>query len=280
MRIFNQINDLQSVLQAERKRTRSIGFVPTMGALHEGHLELMRRAKAENELLVASVFVNPIQFNNSIDLEKYPRNLQDDIRLLESVACDVLFNPSVEEMYPEPVTTQYSFGSLEEVMEGAFRPGHFNGVAVVVHKLFEIVQPDKAYFGEKDFQQLAIIRELVRQYSLPVDIVACPTIREADGLAMSSRNQRLLPAERIIAPKIYQILKKGASLRNVLSPKEMRIWVRTQLEKIDGCMIDYVEVADDIELQPIEHWNQSTGARLFVALFLGQVRLIDNIRIF
>lgn len=280
MKCFTTIHSLRQALEAERSLGNTIGFVPTMGALHDGHLELMRRAKRENKLLVVSIFVNPIQFNNKEDLAKYPRILETDSQLLESVDCDYLFAPSEQEMYPEPVKETFDFGELGKVMEAAFRPGHFDGVAIVVKKLFEIVEADTAYFGEKDFQQLAVIQQLVKDLKLGVKIIPCPIVREADGLAMSSRNMRLSPEERAIAPKIHQILQKAVKLRNVLSPEEMVQWSRQQLEKIPGFSIDYVEVADDTRLQSFRHWNEPKGAILFVALFLGQVRLIDNIRIF
>ncbi len=280
MNTYTTIAGLKSALQQQRASGLTIGFVPTMGALHEGHLELMRRAKKENDLLVVSIFVNPIQFNNKEDLEKYPRILEADSKMLESVNCDFLFAPAVEEMYPEPDTTSYDFGALGDVMEGAFRPGHFNGVAIVVRKLFEITEPHKAYFGEKDFQQLAIIQQLVKMLQMPVEIVPCAIVREKDGLAMSSRNMRLSPAERALAPKIHKILKKAAGLKNVLSPEEMRRWVWHELEKEKAFSLDYVEIADDSYLQPVEHWNDASGMVIFVALFLGKVRLIDNMRIF
>ncbi len=280
MIICNTVRAVREELELQRDKNKTIGFVPTMGALHQGHLELMERAKAENDLLVVSIFVNPIQFNNKNDLESYPRVMDEDIAKLQAIGCDLLFAPSVEEMYPEPINDTYDFGALGNVMEGAFRPGHFNGVAIVVRRLFEIVEPHKSYFGEKDYQQLAIIQDMVQQLAMPVEIIPCPIVREGDGLAMSSRNRRLTESERQLAPSIYQILKKGASLRNVLSPEELRLWVRAQIENTEGFLIDYVEVADDTYLQPFEHWNDVKGALIFVALFLGDVRLIDNIRIF
>ncbi|MCK9450647.1 MAG: pantoate--beta-alanine ligase [Bacteroidales bacterium] len=280
MKVFEHKNSLQAAIEAEKIAGKSIGFVPTMGALHQGHLELMRQAKKETDILVVSIFVNPIQFNNPADLENYPRTLETDKALLETVDCDYLFAPDVDEMYPQPDTTVYRFGKLASVMEGAFRPGHFNGVAVVVKKLFEMVNPDKAFFGEKDFQQLAIIKAMTKQLSLPVEIVPCATVRESDGLAMSSRNRRLSTDERQLAPRIHQILSKAATLRNVLSPHEMQQYAKNELDKIDVFNLEYVAVADDVDLQSFEHWNSVLGARIFVALQLGNVRLIDNIRIF
>ncbi len=278
MYIFSTIKETSDYLSRQKGQGLRIGFVPTMGALHEGHLSLMRRAKEENDLLAVSIFVNPIQFNNAQDLEKYPRDLAKDRALLEQVGCDVLFAPDADEMYPEPETTVYDFGPLEQVMEGASRKGHFNGVAVVVYKLFEIIEPDRAYFGEKDFQQLAIIKELVRKYKLPVEIVPCPIVREKDGLAMSSRNERLMEDERKIAPKISQILKEAKTKTEELNPAELKIWVTEQFEKEPQFRLDYFEIADDTYLQTVENWNKNTGTMGFVAVFLGNVRLIDNIR--
>ncbi len=278
MKTFDTIKETSDYLTRQKQQGLNIGFVPTMGALHEGHLSLMRRAKAENNLLVVSVFVNPIQFNNAQDLEKYPRDLEKDKKLLEQVGCDVLFAPGVEEMYPEPETTVYDFGSLEQVMEGASRKGHFNGVAVVVRKLFDIIAPHKAYFGEKDFQQLAIIKELVKKYKLPVEIVPCPIVREKDGLAMSSRNERLTEEERKIAPEIYRILKEAKNKAASMSPAELKMWVQQKFAAEPRFRLDYFEIADDTYLQPVTSWNENTGIMGFVAVFLGNVRLIDNIR--
>ncbi|HPE43049.1 MAG TPA: pantoate--beta-alanine ligase [Bacteroidales bacterium] len=280
MQIFETIRLVQQQITAYKKAGKTIGFVPTMGALHEGHLALMRQAKSGNDILVVSIFVNPIQFNNPADLEKYPRTLEKDKAMLREIECDVLFAPDVSEMYPQPDNTTYHFGKLATVMEGAFRPGHFNGVAVVVRKLFEILTPDKAYFGEKDFQQLAIIQSLVMQFDIPVQIIPCSIIREKDGLAMSSRNIRLSKDERAVAPKIYEILKKSVSLRKVLSPFEMEQYASKELQKIELFDLEYVTIADDIGLQAFAHWNDVSGARIFVALQLGKVRLIDNVRIF
>jgi pantoate--beta-alanine ligase len=278
MKVFTTIKETSHYLSRQKAEDMQIGFVPTMGALHEGHLSLMQQAKEENDLLAVSVFVNPIQFNNAADLEKYPRDMDRDRKLLEQIGCDVLFAPDVEEMYPEPETTAYDFGPLERVMEGASRKGHFNGVAIVVRKLFGIIGPQKAYFGEKDFQQLAIIQELVRQYKLPVEIVPCPIVREPDGLAMSSRNERLTAEERKIAPEIYRILQAAKAKIDELSPPELKKWVEEQFDKEPEFRLDYFEIADDTYLQPVENWDNNKGIMGFVAVFLGNVRLIDNIR--
>jgi len=278
MKVFETINETTTYINRQKADGRSIGFVPTMGALHEGHLELMRKAKDENKLLVVSVFVNPKQFNNPEDLKKYPRNLIKDMEALNSVGCDVLFAPEADEMYPEPENTNYDFGQLEHVMEGASRKGHFNGVAIVVRKLFEIVKPHKAYFGEKDYQQLAIIKELVKKESLAVEIVPCPIVRENDGLAMSSRNERLTDEERKMAPFIYQTLRNAKNKVTQLSPEELKTWVKQEFKKKGSFHLDYFEIADDTYLQPVQSWDNSAGTMGYIAVFLGKVRLIDNIR--
>jgi len=278
MLTFSKIKETTDFLEQEINQGRSIGFVPTMGALHEGHLELMRRAKKENNLLVVSIFVNPIQFNKSEDLEKYPRNLEADKKLLETVGCNVLFSPETEEMYPEEVNEKYDFWQLETVMEGAHRPGHFNGVAIVVKKLFEIVKPQRAYFGEKDFQQLAIIQKLVEMKKMPVEIVPCPIVREADGLAMSSRNARLTPEERTIAPRIFEILQYAKSKKDSICTGPMKQMVINMFEANEDFLLEYFEIADDKNLQAVTSWGKGEGIMGFVALQLGNVRLIDNVR--
>lgn len=280
IQIFNYITDIQSFLKAKRDSGLSVGLVPTMGALHEGHLSLIRRAKKENDVVVASVFVNPVQFNNPIDLEKYPRTPEKDVALLESAGCDAVFMPSVEEMYPVKVTDHYDFGAIEHVMEGACRPGHFNGVAIVVRKLFEIVEPNRAYFGEKDFQQQAIIRKLVKDYNINIEIVPCDIVREKDGLAMSSRNMRLNADERAIAPMIYKVLRETVANVKTMNPAEMKAFALKKYAEIKQFDVEYVEIADETTLQSVTEWKESEHARIFVALQLGPVRLIDNLRIY
>lgn len=278
--VFNYITDIQKFLKSEREKGHSVGLVPTMGALHEGHLSLIRRAEKENDIVVASVFVNPVQFNNSTDFEKYPRTPERDIEMLQNAGCDAVFVPSEKEIYPVPVTDKYDFGDLERVMEGVCRPGHFNGVAIVVRKLFEIVMPDRAYFGEKDFQQQAIIRKLVADLSLNLTIVPCDIVREKDGLAMSSRNMRLTPEERAVAPMIYKVLSEVAALKDSLSPDEMKKSALEKYADIKDFDVEYVEITDETNLKSIKSWDNCKNARIFVALQLGQVRLIDNLRIF
>ena len=280
MKVFNFIVDVQRFVEEKHNLGLKIGFVPTMGALHEGHLSLINRAKKENDIVVCSVFVNPIQFNNPADLEKYPRTPEKDIEKLEQAGCDAVFMPTAEEMYPNKVEDHYDFGDLERVMEGACRPGHFNGVAIVVRKLFEIVTPNRAYFGEKDFQQLAIINKMVSDLNMNLEIVPCPIIRENDGLAMSSRNVRLNEAERAIAPKIFATLNDSITKKDVMSPAEMKNYALKKYAEIKEFDIEYVEITDEINLKSIENWDECDHARIFVALQLGPVRLIDNVRIF
>lgn len=278
MKTFDKITGIRRFLRLAIEPGKTIGFVPTMGALHRGHLSLMKKARGENDVLAVSVFVNPLQFNNPEDLEKYPRDIERDRMLLEDVGCDVLFNPVAKEMYPEPDSTQYDFGPLEKIMEGTSRPGHFNGVAVVVKKLFNIIRPDKAYFGEKDYQQLAIIKKLVEIENLPVQIVPCPIVRENDGLAMSSRNERLTAGQRQIAPFIHQTLKEAAKKSATTTPDEVRLFVRNRFQDEPDFKLEYFEIADDKELQPVKNWNEADGILGFVAAWLGNVRLIDNMR--
>jgi len=270
--------ELQDTLKAQGANP-IIGFVPTMGGLHEGHLALVRQARRENEVVVVSVYVNPIQFNNAEDLEKYPRDLERDLDMLKEVGCDIVFAPEDAEMYPEKPMENYNFGALETVMEGAFRPGHFNGVAIVVKRLFDLVNPTTAYFGEKDFQQLALIRALVEQENLPVEIVACPTVREHDGLAMSSRNTRLPEEDRRIAPQIYKILRDCRDLVDVLTPAQLKTFAEEHLKKIPRTKLEYFEIVSSRTLQPIKNWSDCPKRVACVAIWLGDVRLIDNVKI-
>ncbi|MCX6234842.1 MAG: pantoate--beta-alanine ligase [Bacteroidetes bacterium] len=280
MIISKRINETKVTLDLCRKRGMTIGFVPTMGALHQGHLELVKRAKRENDYMMCSIFVNPIQFNNKSDLEKYPRETESDLEKLKKNGCDLLFMPSEEEMYPEPVTTVFDFGQLDKLMEGQYRPGHFNGVAIVVKKLFEIIEPDRAYFGEKDFQQLAIVRHMNKTLDKPVQIVACPTVREQDGLAMSSRNTRLTPGERALAPFIYQVLQGVKNNAGKQSVAELKSWVSNQFDKYPAMRLEYFAIVEMQTLTPIEKWDNSPNIIACIAVYLGNVRLIDNIVLF
>jgi len=277
---IQQISALEKALNKERASNKSIGFVPTMGALHEGHLQLIRKAVSENDICVCSIFVNPIQFNNKEDLEKYPRDLQSDCDKLQKAGCQMVFIPEVSEMYPKPDLTQFDFGQLDKILEGEFRPGHFNGVAIVVKRLFEIVQPNFAYFGEKDFQQLAIINRLVEMENIPVQIIPCPTIREKDGLAMSSRNMRLTMKERTIAPQIYQSLISLKHSFNGENADELIQKTIQNLNKIEGIKVEYLAIVNNKSLLPFDTQNTiKKDSVALIAAFLGNVRLIDNIKL-
>lgn len=277
MKILHKISDLQLELNSLKLNGKSIGFVPTMGALHEGHISLVEMARANNDVVVVSIFVNPIQFNNPDDLEKYPRTFETDAVLLEKASCDYIFYPSVNEMYPEEETQKYNFGPLETVMEGAFRPGHFNGVAIVVKKLFDIVQAGHAYFGKKDFQQLTIIRKLVEIENIPIEIIAGETKREKDGLAMSSRNRRLTQEERKLAPQIYSTLQWIQSNKNKRKPLELEKDALKRLSK--DFKPEYFKIVDGHSLQAIEDWSDTDYPVVCVAALLGAVRLIDNLEL-
>ena len=280
MNIYKTVAETQSNIETLRKEGKTIGFVPTMGALHQGHLALIKQSKAENDITVCSIFVNPIQFNKVEDLKKYPSQLEKDIELLEAEGCDFLFNPTVDEMYPKPDQSEFSFGDLESVMEGANRPGHFRGVAVVVKRLFEIIEPTKAYFGKKDYQQLLIVKSLVEQYNLSPEIIGCEIVREDSGLAMSSRNQRLSFGQKRKAPGIYLNLKKAKDMKEYLAPDVLKRWIEEKYIGHDDFKLEYIELADGNKLQPIENWNDSDKPMAFIVVHMGDVRLIDNIELF
>lgn len=276
MLIIKKIDELKDVLFRIKSNGKSIGFVPTMGALHAGHLSLVERARRENEVVVCSIFVNPTQFNNSSDLTNYPRTLTDDVALLEEIV-DIVFAPETEEVYPEPPQEIYQFGVLETVMEGASRPGHFNGVAIIVKRLLDWVEPDKIYFGEKDYQQLVIIKQLIKKYYPATELIPCPTVREQNGLAMSSRNRLLSENERETASNIYLILQISNSL-DTKNVQEIKDFVVSQIAALPEMRLDYFEIAEDQTLQPVKSFEEAEGIMGFIAVFLGDVRLIDNIR--
>lgn len=277
MKIINSIQEITEISRALRLENKTIGFVPTMGALHKGHLTLMQRAKDENDILIVSVFVNPIQFNNPEDLEKYPRDIDADSNKLESIGCDYLFYPKAEEVYAQEPTEEFDFGNLDKVMEGEQRPGHFRGVAIIVSRLFNWINPNKAYFGEKDFQQLTIIKAMVNILGLGVEIVACPIVREEDGLAMSSRNQRLSASAREIAPRINAILRKSYSLSENISISQIKSFVINEFKLVKDFELEYFEIVDAKTLEPITQRTEN-GVVGCVALWLDGVRLIDVIR--
>jgi pantoate--beta-alanine ligase len=264
----------EKLAQHENKGT--IGFVPTMGALHEGHLSLVRKAVAENKIVVVSIFVNPAQFNDSGDFISYPRNLSADLELLENTGCHIVFAPANEEIYPEPDTMVFDFGYAGEVMEGKYRRGHFNGVAQVVSILFDIVKPDKAYFGLKDFQQLIIIKKLVKMLNMPVEIVPCPIVREDSGLAMSSRNELLSAGQRENAALIFKTLTEANNQKGKMSVKELVKWVTDTINNNPFLKIEYFEIVDFENLQPVKDWEEKNKKIACIAVYCGKVRLIDN----
>lgn len=277
MKVLHTIAEVQKAVSQYQSEDKTVGFVPTMGALHEGHISLVKECCDHNDICIVSIFVNPTQFNNSADLETYPRTIENDSKLLAAQEVDIVFIPSVEEIYPEPDTRQFDFGLLDKVMEGKFRPGHFNGVAQVVSKLFDIVKPDRAYFGEKDFQQLAIIRDMVRQYNIPVEIIAVPIMREKSGLAMSSRNQRLTQEQKNEAANIYRILSESKELSKRKTVKETISFVIDEVNKIDSLEVEYFEIVDGTTLQSITEWAATSYVVGCITVFCGEVRLIDNI---
>jgi len=270
-------SETEDYLSLQRERSRSVGLVPTMGALHKGHISLVKCAAGENDVTVVSVFVNPDQFNDPADLANYPRDLESDLRLLAGTGCDMVFAPDVEAVYPEPDTRVFDFGNLDRVMEGKYRPGHFTGVARVVSRLFGIIKPDRAYFGEKDIQQLAVIRKMTGLLSLPVEIRACPTLREEDGLAMSSRNRLLTREQRENAPLIWETLKAAARNRE-MDTGRLRQWVKETIDANPWLKVEYFEIVDSSNLQPVtDHRREGLRVTGCIAVRAGRVRLIDNI---
>jgi len=278
MKLLKTKVELDNYLTQTKISGKQIGFVPTMGALHQGHISLFEQSLFETDITIGSIFVNPVQFNNASDLEKYPRVPEKDLALLEDAGVHAIFMPTEEEIYPEPPKEKYNFGDLELVMEGAQRPGHFNGVAIVVRRLFDLVKPDYAYFGLKDFQQLAIIQELVAQYEIPVEIKPCKIVRENDGLAMSSRNMRLSEDARKIAPKIYKTLFEAKKLSSTKSISEVKSFVEQQIAKEKKFKLEYFEIADSKSLQPTDCWKNENGVVGCIVVWLDGVRLIDNIQ--
>jgi pantoate--beta-alanine ligase len=286
-----KIQELENHLSGILSHNKTIGFVPTMGALHEGHISLINKAKEDCDIVVCSIFVNPTQFNDLTDLEKYPRTLEADLKLLEKANCDIVFTPAIQEIYSEKELElrrqkiedkswtegkNIDFGLLEKVMEGSHRPGHFNGVAQVVSKLFRIVKPHKAYFGQKDFQQLAIIKSMVKQLGIPVEIIACPIIREPNGLAMSSRNERLTKEERALASVISKTLFKIKELYTTLTITELKTFAEKEIQSTPPLQLEYIEFANTETLAPID-FKENKSATVCIAVKVGEVRLIDNV---
>jgi len=277
MKIAGNIKDLKLYLNKERESKKQIGLVPTMGALHAGHISLVRQCVRENDVCVVSIFVNPTQFNDKNDLSTYPRTPEQDYALLEAAGCTYVFAPGEKEMYPEPDTRIFNFGRVAEVMEGKYRPGHFNGVGQIVSKLFDIVQPSKAYFGEKDFQQIAVIRSMVKLLNMKVKIVACPIVREKDGLALSSRNTRLTPELRQKAPLIAHVLQESTIFAQKHSVQETIDFVIDTINKESEMEIEYYEIVDSATLEAVSDWEKSNDPVGCITVYCGKVRLIDNI---
>jgi pantoate--beta-alanine ligase len=277
MKVVNRVADLNAALAECSKE--GIGFVPTMGALHAGHRSLVERARKENEVVVVSVFVNPTQFNDKNDLKNYPRTPEADCAILEAAGADIVFMPSVEDIYPEPDTRQFDFGLVDKVMEGATRPGHFNGVAQVVSRLFDLVKPARAYFGEKDFQQIAVIKAMVEQLAIDIEIVECTIVRGDDGLALSSRNELLTTEHRKAAPHIYATIKQCAEKMATMTPDELTAWVVESIDSNPLLKTIYFEAVDARTMQRVSSWDESERIQGCCAVQAGDIRLIDNIRI-
>ena len=277
MKVFESVKELRAEL--DKAEQSGIGFVPTMGALHAGHRSLVERARRENGTVVVSVFVNPTQFNDKNDLKHYPRTPEADARLLEEAGADFVLMPSVEEIYPQPDTRQFDFGLIDKVMEGATRPGHFNGVAQVVSRLFDIVRPARAYFGEKDFQQIAVIKSMVTQLALPIEIVECAIVRGEDGLALSSRNTLLDAAHRAAAPHIYATLRAAVAQSQEMAPARLKEWVTAEVERNPLLKVIYYQSVDARTMQEVAAWDDSPRIQGCIAVQAGDIRLIDNIRI-
>ncbi|MGB2279205.1 MAG: pantoate--beta-alanine ligase [Flavobacteriales bacterium] len=278
MRVLTNINSLNQLLENSRVSNKSIGFVPTMGALHEGHLSLVKLAQKDCDLVVCSIFINPTQFNDSNDLENYPITIEEDIKLLEEQSCDILFLPNVTEMYPQGLNTkQYLLNGIDKVLEGRKRPGHFDGVCTIVHRLFSIVKPNTAYFGEKDFQQVAVIRQMVNSLSLPIQIKTGETIREKDGLAKSSRNTLLSVSQRQKATYVYASLQKIKSLYGKVDCTQLKEMIKDDVNQVQDMQLDYVEIVNPHSFRPLQGKGIKEEAVALMAVFLGKVRLIDNL---
>lgn len=279
MKVINNISEITSYLNGFISTGKKIGFVPTMGALHFGHLTLVNISKEQNDITVVSIFVNPTQFNDKQDFEKYPRNTEEDLKKLSETGCDLVFMPNEKEMYPEKESTKFNLGKIEEVMEGKFRPGHFQGVAIIVNKLFEIVKPNNAYFGQKDFQQLAIIKRLVIITNSTVNIISCPIIRESNGLAMSSRNSRLSKTEFDNASIIYSTIKQLSDFIENNKFSEFKSWALINIDANNLFKTEYIEIVDSKNLEIVTNLKNHESITCCIAVFCGQVRLIDNIQI-
>lgn len=280
MKVINKTSDLQAIIEQFKNDGKSIGLVPTMGALHKGHLSLVKNSISNNDITVVSIFVNPTQFNNPNDLASYPRTVDKDLELLQTIGCDIVFAPEADDIYSKSETDsrfEFDFEGLDKVMEGKFRPGHFNGVVQIVSKLFDLVRPDRAYFGEKDFQQLAIIRLMTRRYNLPIEIVPCPIVREDSGLALSSRNSLLKDNEKRVASHIYAVLNESRQFVPQTEVEELKQCVIAAIEHKPELKVEYFDIVDGHTLKSIGKWDECDYVVGCITVFCGKVRLIDNI---
>jgi len=278
MKILVTIAEIKNEIVTLKKAGKAIGFVPTMGALHAGHISLAEQCKKENDICVASIFVNPTQFNDKEDLKNYPRTFEKDSAMLDAAGCDIIFHPDVREMYPQEDKRIFNFSPLDSVMEGAHRPGHFNGVGQIVSKLFDAVMPHRAYFGEKDFQQLAIIKKMVKDMGYAINIVPCPIVREPDGLAMSSRNMLLSPEHRKAAPVIFRTLSHSQELIKKMSVSELKKYIVDEINKNPLLCVEYFDIVNDLTLMPVSSWSEDCGKQGCIAVKAGKIRLIDNVK--
>jgi pantoate--beta-alanine ligase len=278
MLVSSLINETRRILSIFRQQGKSIGLIPTMGALHEGHLSLIDASLRSNDISVISIFVNPTQFNDRNDFKKYPRDIDKDLELIRLKGCDLVFIPAEEEIYPEKDQRVFDFGTLDKYMEGKYRPGHFNGVAQIVSRLFSIIEPDKAYFGEKDFQQLVIIKKLVQQLCIPVEIVSCPIIREPDGLAMSSRNRLLTPVQRKSAARISKVLMNAKSIARKIEIARLKDYVISEIDSDPNLKTEYFEIVLESNMIPLKKWPEKSPVIACITVKAGHIRLIDNIK--
>ena len=276
MQVFKTQIELKKKLNELKEKNQTIGFVPTMGALHMGHISLINYSKQQSDVTVCSIFVNPTQFNNAEDLAKYPKTPTEDIKLLEDAGCDILYMPTVDDVYPKNDTKHFNFGYLDTILEGALRPGHFNGVGQVVSIFLEVIQPHKAFFGSKDYQQVMVVKDLVKQLKLDVEIIACPILREMDGLAMSSRNTRLNEQERIIASLIPKMMQQANVIVKQRGIEEAKLFITQMVSTVSIMNLDYFEVCDANTLMPLSTFNTNNKTVSLIAVFVGKVRLIDN----
>jgi pantoate--beta-alanine ligase len=276
---INSKTELASLINSIKLSNKTIGFIPTMGALHQGHLSLVSESKKQCNISIVSIFVNPTQFNDLSDLEKYPRTLESDLKFLDEIDCDIVFTPENEEMYPKKDNRIFDFGNIDKVMEGAFRPGHFNGVAQIVSKLFDIVKPNCAFFGKKDFQQVAIINNMVKQLNYNIQIISCQIIREKSGLAMSSRNERLSPENRKKASFIYETILEAKKLAKLKTVNDVKTFVENKFTENTDLKLEYFEIVDDFSLQSVKNWADSQNITACIVAHIEGVRLIDNIKI-